>query len=78
MYSVFKQLGTGEFQRVASCDDLKRAAELVDSLKGFWPGEYAVRDSEGHEAGAAPHFRLPDSANATAKTSSPRPIAKRR
>jgi hypothetical protein len=49
VYSVLKRLGSGEFQHVASCDDLKRAEQLIDSLKGFWPGEYSVRDPEGNE-----------------------------
>ena len=48
MYSVFVQLGDGEFLRVASRDDLEQAAQLAGELKIYWPHEYVVRDSEGN------------------------------
>ncbi len=48
MYSVFKQLGNGEFVHVASRDELEQAVQLVEALYAHWPGEYVVRDSEGN------------------------------
>jgi len=47
VYSVFVQLGDGEFLHVASRDDLEKAVQLVEALKAFWPQEYVVWDSEG-------------------------------
>lgn len=45
MYSVFKQLGNGEFVQVASRDKLEEAVQLVNGLGSEWPGEYEVRES---------------------------------
>jgi hypothetical protein len=45
MYSVFKQLGNGEFVQVATRDDLEQAIQLAQSLHAEWPGKYEVRDS---------------------------------
>ena len=49
MYSVFVQLGDGEFLHVASRDDLEQAVQLVEALAAQWPHEYVVRDSEGND-----------------------------
>jgi hypothetical protein len=49
VYSVFVQLADGEFQHVASRDDLEQAVQLVEALKAARPQEYVVRDSEGNE-----------------------------
>jgi LPS sulfotransferase NodH len=49
VYSVFKQLGNGEFLHVASRDELEQAVQLVEALNTHWPGEYVVRDSEGND-----------------------------
>ena len=49
MYSVFKQFENGEFLHVASRDELEQAVQLVGAFKVHWPGEYAVRDSEGND-----------------------------
>ena len=49
MYSVFVQLGDGEFLHVASRDELEQAVQLVEALKASWPHEYVVRDSEGNK-----------------------------
>ena len=49
MYRVFRQLENGEFVHVGSRDELEQAFQLVEELKVFWPGEYAVRDSEGND-----------------------------
>jgi len=49
VYSVFVQLGDGEFLHVASRDDLEKAVQLVKALKASWPQEYVVRDSEGND-----------------------------
>jgi len=49
VYSVFVQLGDGEFLHVASRDDLEKAVQLVEALKASWPQEYVVRDSEGND-----------------------------
>ena len=48
-YSVFVQLGDGEFLHVASREDLEQAVQLVKALKASWPQEYVVRDSEGND-----------------------------
>jgi hypothetical protein len=45
MYSVFKQIGNGEFIDVASRDELEEAVQLAHVLNAEWPGEYEVRDS---------------------------------
>ncbi len=45
MFSVFKQLGNGEFVFVASRVDLEQAVLLADSLNIHWPGNYEIRDS---------------------------------
>jgi hypothetical protein len=45
VYSVFKQLGKGEFLFVASRDELEQAVQLIEALNAHWPGEYLVRDS---------------------------------
>jgi hypothetical protein len=49
MYSVLKQLENGEFLHVAFRDELEQAVQLVEALNADWPGEYAVRDSEGND-----------------------------
>jgi hypothetical protein len=48
MYRVFRQLENGELVHVASRGEREKAAQLVESLKVLWPGEYEVR---------APHAR---------------------
>jgi hypothetical protein len=55
MYSVFTRIGHGKLLFVASCEELEQAAQLVlelsavvQELKGNWPNEYIVRDSEGN------------------------------
>ncbi len=53
MYSVFKQLGNGEFVHIASRDEFEQAMQLVEVLNGHWPGEYVVRDSEGNDVDLA-------------------------
>jgi hypothetical protein len=45
MYSVLKQLESGEFVQVASRDELEQAVRLAHALNAEWPGEYEVRDS---------------------------------
>jgi hypothetical protein len=45
MYSVLKQLESGEFVHVASRDELEKAVKLAHALNAEWPGEYEVRDS---------------------------------
>jgi hypothetical protein len=49
VYSVFVQLGDGEFLHVASRDELEQAAQLAKELNGNWPQKYVVRDSEGND-----------------------------
>jgi hypothetical protein len=49
VYSVFRQLGNGEFLLVASREKLKEAIQLVEAFNSHWPGEYVVRDSEGKD-----------------------------
>ena len=49
MYRVFRQLENGEFVQVASRAELEQAFRLVEELKALWPGEYAVRDSDGND-----------------------------
>jgi len=51
VYSVFRQLGNGEFLHVASRDELEQAVQLVEAFNAHWPGEYVVRDSEGNDVG---------------------------
>jgi len=46
VYTAFKQLENGEFERVASRDELEAAVQLVDSLNAVWPGGYQVRESQ--------------------------------
>jgi hypothetical protein len=58
VYSVFVQLGDGEFLHVVSRDDLEQAVQLVEALKASWPREYVVRVSEGWLAGLR-RFRSP-------------------
>jgi len=45
MYSILKQLESGEFVQVASRDELEQAVRLAHALNAEWPGEYEVRDS---------------------------------
>ncbi len=45
MYTAFKQLENGEWERVASREKLEDAVELVESLNDYWPGGYEVRES---------------------------------
>jgi hypothetical protein len=49
VYTVFKRLGNGDFTHVAHCDELDYAAQLIEDLHKYWPGEYVVRDSEGND-----------------------------
>ncbi len=49
MYRVFKRLENGELEHVAFRDELEQAVQLVETLSAQWPGEYAVRDSEGND-----------------------------
>ena len=49
MYCVFVQLDDGEFQIVASRDEIEEAAQLIDGLNAYWPRKYVVRDSEGND-----------------------------
>ncbi len=49
MYSVFTKLGDGEFLFVASREELKQAALLVQELNDNWPHEYVIRDSKGND-----------------------------
>jgi hypothetical protein len=51
VYSVFRKLENGEFLHVASRDELGQALQLVEALSVHWPGDYAVRDSEGSDRG---------------------------
>ncbi len=51
MYKILKRLGTGEFIQVESCNTLEQAMQLVERLKGIWPGKYVVRDAEGNDVG---------------------------
>jgi hypothetical protein len=48
VYIVLVQLGDGEFQHVASRDDLEQAVQLVQELKAYWPHEYVVWDSKSN------------------------------
>ena len=45
MYSILKQLESGEFVHVASRDELEKAVQFAHALNAEWPGEYEVRDS---------------------------------
>ena len=49
MYSVFVQLGDGEFLHVASRDDLEQAKQVAEEFNANWPQKYVVRDSEGND-----------------------------
>ena len=49
MYSVFVQLGDGDFLHVASRDELEEAMQLAKELNTKWPQKYVVRDSEGND-----------------------------
>jgi hypothetical protein len=49
MYSLFVQLGDGEFLQVASRNDLEEAVQLMDAFRASWPREYVVRDSDGND-----------------------------
>ena len=49
MYCIFRQLENGELVHVASRDQLEQAVKLVEALREGFPGEYAVRDSEGND-----------------------------
>jgi hypothetical protein len=49
MYRIFVQLDDREFVIVACCDELQEAVELIEGLSAYWPREYVVRDSEGHD-----------------------------
>jgi hypothetical protein len=50
MYKVFKQLENGEFEYVASRNELSQAVKFMESLKALWPGEYEVRDCNTESA----------------------------
>ena len=49
MYRVLAQLDDGEFLIVACRDKLEEAIQLLQRLKAYWPREYVVRDSQGHD-----------------------------
>ena len=49
VFTVFRQLGNGEFLHVASRDELEDAMQLMEAFNTHWPGEYVVRDSEGND-----------------------------
>jgi len=49
VFSIFTKLGDGEFLFVASREELKLAALLVQELNANWPNEYVVRDSQGKD-----------------------------
>ena len=49
MYHVFVQLDDCEFVTVACRDELEEAIHLIHGLNAYWPREYVVRDSEGHD-----------------------------
>lgn len=53
MYRVFRQLENGEFVHVASREELEQAVQLVEKLNTHWPGEYAVRNSQGNDVDLA-------------------------
>jgi hypothetical protein len=46
MYSILKQLESGEFVYVASRDEFEKAVQFAHALNAEWPGEYEVRDSQ--------------------------------
>jgi hypothetical protein len=48
MFRIFKQLGNGEWECIASCSEFEKALQLVEALRAEWPGEYAVRDWAGN------------------------------
>jgi len=50
MFRIFKQLGNGEWECIASCSEFEKALRLVETLRTEWPGEYAVRDWAGNGA----------------------------
>ncbi len=52
MYSVFVQLGDGEFLHVASRDELEQAVQLAEELNANWPQKYVVWDSQGNDVDA--------------------------
>jgi hypothetical protein len=52
VYRVFTKLGDGEFLFVASREELKQAALLVQELNTNWPNEYVIRDSQGKDVGS--------------------------
>jgi len=47
MYSVFTKSADGEFLFMASFEELKQAAQLVEEFNVNFPHEYIVRDSNG-------------------------------
>ena len=47
IYRVLKQLENGGFVHVESCATVEQAVQLVEGLKGTWPGNYVVRDAGG-------------------------------
>ncbi len=49
MYTVLKRLESGDFTHVAHYDELDDAAQLIEDLHAYWPGEYVVRDSGGND-----------------------------
>lgn len=50
-YRVFRKLINGEQMLVASRNERGEAADLVESLQQYWPGDYSVRE-EGYEEDA--------------------------
>ncbi len=49
MYQVLVQLDDREFAIVACRDELSEAVDLIERLCAYWPREYVVRDSQGHD-----------------------------
>jgi hypothetical protein len=49
VYSVYVQLGDGEFLHVASRHELEQAQQLAEELNANWPQKYVVRDSQGND-----------------------------
>ncbi len=50
MFFVFKRLDNDEFLHLAVRNELTQAAQLVEDLKAYWPGQYVVCDSEENDA----------------------------
>ena len=60
MYCVLVQLGDGEFQTVATRDELEEAVELIEGLNVYWHRKYVVCDSETSDIDLTRYFPLLD------------------